>query len=75
MNKYTKANFGSSEVVTIDIQRDTLDRQPLEVIGTSAILPRVRKILDVYRQKRMPIVPVVRIYKKDGGNVDMCRKA
>lgn len=74
MNKYTKANFGSSAVVTIDVQCDTLDGQPMEVPGTSAILPRIRKILDVYRQKRMPIVHVVRIYKKNGGNVDICRK-
>ena len=31
-------------------------------------------ILDAYRQKRMPIVHIVSIYKRDGSNVDLCRR-
>ena len=46
----------------------------MEIPGTSAALPKVRMILDAYRQKGMPIVHIVRIYKKDGSNVDLCRK-
>jgi nicotinamidase-related amidase len=74
MTKYTRPNFESSAVITIDTQRDTLDGQPFEIPGTSAALPNIRKVLDIYRQKRMPIVHIVRIYKKDGSNVDICRK-
>jgi nicotinamidase-related amidase len=74
MKKYTKPNFKSSVVITIDTQCDTLDGQPLEIPGTSATLPKIKTILDVYREKRMPIVHIVRIYKKDGSNVDLCRK-
>ena len=74
MNKYTEPHFRSSAVITIDTQRDTLDGQPLEIPGTSAALPKIRIILDAYRQKRTPIVHIVRIYKKDGSNVDLCRK-
>jgi nicotinamidase-related amidase len=61
-------------VITIDTQRDTLEGQSLEVPGTSAALPNIRRLLDAYRKKSMPIVHVVRIYKKDGSNVDLCRK-
>ena len=75
MNNYTKPNFKSSAVITIDTQCDTLDGQPLEIPGTSKALPNIRKVLDAYRQKSMPIVHVMRIYKKDGSNVDLCRRA
>ncbi len=51
MNKYTKPNFESSAVITIDTQCDTLDGQPLEIPGTSVALPNIKKILDAYRQK------------------------
>jgi nicotinamidase-related amidase len=74
MMKYTEPNFKSSAVITIDTQCDTLDGQPLEIPGTSAALPKIKMILDAYREKNMPIVHIVRIYKKDGINVDLCRK-
>lgn len=74
MTKYTKPDYTSSAVITIDTQCDTLDRQPLEIPGTSEALPNIKKILDTYRQNGMPIVHIVRIYKQDGSNVDLCRK-
>jgi nicotinamidase-related amidase len=75
MNRYIVPNLSSSAVITIDTQRDTLDGQPFEVSGTSAALPNMKMVLDAYRQNRMPIVHIVRIYKIDGSNVDLCRKA
>ena len=74
MTKYTEPNFKSSAVITIDTQRDTLDGQSLEIPGTSAALPNIKMILDASREKGFPIVHIVRIYKKDGSNVDLCRK-
>lgn len=74
MTIYTKPNIDSSAVITIDTQCDTLDGQSLEIPGTSAALPSIRKVLDIYRQQGMPIVHIVRIYKKDGTNVDLCRR-
>ena len=74
MKKYTQSNFLNSALITIDIQSDTLDGQPLEIPGTSAILPKVRMILDIFRDSGKPIVHIIRIYKKDASNVDLCRK-
>ena len=34
----------------------------------------MRKVLDVYRRKQLPIIHIVRIYKHDGSNVDICRR-
>lgn len=46
----------------------------MEIPGTTAALPSMRKVLDAYRRKRMPIVHIVRIYRRDGSNVDICRR-
>jgi len=74
MSRYTRPDFKLSAAITTDTQCDALDGQPLEISGTSAALPNIRKVLDAYRQRRIPIVHIVRIYKKDGSNVDLCRK-
>lgn len=74
MEKYTEPDYRSSALITIDTQFDTLDGQPLEIAGTSAVLPNIRMLLDAYRQRGLPIVHIVRIYKRDGSNVDLCRK-
>ncbi|MFW2374392.1 MAG: cysteine hydrolase family protein [Gammaproteobacteria bacterium] len=74
MENYIQANFKTSAVISIDTQCDTLDDEALEIPGTSAAVPNIRRLLDVYRQHKMPIIHVVRIYKPDGSNVDLCRK-
>ena len=74
MNRHTQPNLHTSALITIDTQEDTLDGRPFEVAGTTKILPRMRELLNVYRTKSMPIVHIVRIYKRDGSNVDLCRK-
>lgn len=74
MNKYIRQNFKSSALITIDVQRDTLDDQPLEIPGTSDALPKIKELLDFYRKNNLPIIHIVRIYKIDGSNVDLCRR-
>lgn len=74
MSRYTDPEWSSSALITIDTQRDTLDGQPFEIPGTSAILPRMTELLQAYRNAKKPIIHIVRIYKSDGANVDLCRK-
>ena len=61
-------------LVTIDTQRDTLDGQPFEVPGTAAALPEMRRLAEAFRATGRPIVHVVRLYRPDGSNVDLCRR-
>lgn len=75
MDKYLKPHFKNSALITIDVQRDTLDNQPLEIPGTSDALSQIKQLLDIYRAYKLPIVHIVRIYKADGSNVDLCRRA
>jgi len=62
-----------SALITIDVQRDTLDGQPLEISGTSAVLPNLAALCGGFRNARLPIVHMVRLYKADGSNAEACR--
>jgi len=74
MSIYTAPEWSTSALITIDTQCDTLDEQPFEIPGTLAILPRMRTVLEAFRAVEKPIIHIVRIYKADGSNVDLCRK-
>lgn len=74
MNRHTEPDWPNSALLTIDTQCDTLDGQPFEIPGTSAILPRMKTLLNAWRNAEKPIIHIVRIYKPDGSNVDLCRK-
>lgn len=64
-----------SVLLTIDVQQDfTNPGAPAEIPGTSACVPAMRRIVDAYRQHRLPIVHVVRLYLADGSNADLCRR-
>lgn len=73
-NPYIQPDWANSCLITIDLQNDTLDGQTLEVPGTSAVLPKVREVLDQFRINKLPIIHLIRLYKNDGSNVDLCRK-
>jgi nicotinamidase-related amidase len=75
MDRYTQPDFSAAALITIDTQRDTLDGQPLEIPGTSSILANMSGLLSAFRALQRPIVHVVRLYKPDGSNVDLCRRA
>ena len=74
MNEYTEPDFTSAALITIDTQKDFLDGQPFEIPGTTAVLPKMQTLLQGFRKHNKPIVHIVRIYKKDGSNVDLCRR-
>jgi len=74
ISKYVKGDLPASALITIDIQQDALDGQPFEVPGTSEILPNMISLVRGYRKRGQLVVHVVRIYKEDGSNVDLCRR-
>src|SRR5207237_1703894 len=67
-------DFTRVALVTIDTQQDTLDGQPFEIPGTSAALPELQRLAEAFRATGRPIVHVVRLYRPDGSNVDLCRR-
>lgn len=74
IENYTAPEWSSSALITIDTQCDTLDGQSFEIPGTTAVLPRMKSLLEAFRLAARPIIHIVRIYKADGSNVDLCRK-
>ena len=74
MSKWTKPQFDSAALVTIDVQRDTLDGQPFEISGTSQALPRMTELCSHFRQHAQPIVHILRLYLADGSNAELCRR-
>jgi nicotinamidase-related amidase len=74
MDAHTAPRFEAAALVTIDVQRDTLDGRPLEIPGTSAALAAMAALADAFRRAGRPIVHVVRLYQEDGSNVDLCRR-
>lgn len=75
MNSYTQPHFDRSALITIDTQNDfTLAGAPLEIPGTSAVIPNMVRLLEVYRKKGLAIVHVVRLYLVDGSNAELCRR-
>jgi nicotinamidase-related amidase len=75
LDKYTRPDLSSAALVIIDAQCDFLDGQPLEIPGTSAVLPNIKLLLNAFKGRMKPVIHIVRIYRRDGSNVDLCRKA
>jgi nicotinamidase-related amidase len=72
---YTQPDFKSIALIAIDMQRDFLTGQPFEIPGTSEVLPRIQRLAAAFRRAQLPIVHMLRLYKRDGSNVDLCRRS
>jgi nicotinamidase-related amidase len=71
---YTTPEFASAALLTIDAQCDVLDDGAFPIPGTSAALPAMRRLVDSFREAQLPIVHIVRLYERDGGNAEPCRR-
>ncbi len=75
MSSYTDPNFKKCAIITIDTQNDfSLPGAVAEIAGTVNVLPHMKRVLDACRSRNIPIMHVIRLYKKDGSNVDICRR-
>lgn len=72
---YLRPDLARAALISIDMQRDFLADGAAPIAGTSEVLPRVGAVLDWFRMAGRPIVHVVRLYRLDASNVDLCRRA
>ena len=70
----TAPQYDRSALITVDVQRDFLDGQRFEIHGTSAALPAMGRLVELFRLKARPIVHMVRLYRADGSNVEPFRR-
>ncbi len=74
-DRYTRPLAGSAALVLIDVQHDFYaDDAPMRVDGTGAAISAMAKLARAFRQRGLPIVHVVRLYRPDGSNVDLVRR-
>lgn len=75
---YTRPLAGSAALVLVDVQRDFLDvpgEDPvMPVAGTRAAIPAMAKLATAFRERGLPIVHVIRLYRPDGSNADPVRR-
>ncbi len=65
----------NAALLIIDVQRDVLDPDgSLPIAGTTAVLPKLRELGAHWRSAGRPVVHVMRIYRPDGSNADLCRR-
>lgn len=72
---YTGPLPASAALVLIDVQRDTYaEDAPLYVEGTRQAISAMACLATAFRERGLPIVHVVRLYRPDGVNVDLVRR-
>lgn len=75
MGDYIQPDWRCTALLTIDLQRDfTLRGAPAEITGTTNVIPNVQRLVHASRQNNQAVIHVVRIYRSDGSNVDLCRR-
>jgi nicotinamidase-related amidase len=74
LSSFTEPQLASAALVTIDVQCDVLDGQPLQIPGSSRALRAIAQLARAFRERGLPIVHIVRLYRSDGSNVDLCRR-
>lgn len=76
MDSYTTPDWPRSALLTIDVQKDfTRPGASAYISGTEQILQNLQKLLKHFRQKQRPVFHIIRLYRRDGANVDLCRRA
>ena len=75
MDTYTKLNPRSVALITVDVQNDfVLPGAPAEIPGAYQVIPKTVELLRAFRRAHRLVIHVVRLYLRDGSNVDLCRR-
>jgi nicotinamidase-related amidase len=75
MNDYITPDREHSALLIIDVQRDfTLMGATAEIPGTLQAVQYIQRLVHVYRERGYPIIHIIRLYRADGSNVDLCRR-
>jgi nicotinamidase-related amidase len=62
-------------LIIIDMQNDfVLPGAPACVKGAIATIPHIRKVLDYFRTKGLPVFHIVREYRPDGSDIEFTRR-
>lgn len=72
----TEPCFERSGLLTIDVQNDfTRQEGQPGTLSKRQVLPAMARLVQAYRSSGRPIVHIVRLYRPDGSNADLCRRS
>jgi nicotinamidase-related amidase len=72
---YTKLNGDRCALLVIDTQNDYGDPEgTYPMPDLAAVMPDVAEAIEIFRRVELPIVHIVRLYREDGSNIDLCRR-
>jgi nicotinamidase-related amidase len=72
---YTQLNPDRCALLIIDTQNDFGDPKGAHPMpDLDQVMPNLVKAIEVFREAESLIIHVVRLYKEDGSNVDLCRR-
>jgi nicotinamidase-related amidase len=74
-NSYLEPRFEKSALITINVQCDFLDGGSCPIAGASAAVPQIALLAQVFLAAGRPVIHMVRIYRPDGSNADVSRRA
>lgn len=75
MKEYITPDRGHAALITIDAQRDYFDREsPVKSAGCDHVREPLGRLVRGVRDAGVPIFHMVRFYRPDGSNVDLCRR-
>jgi len=67
--------MGLPALLVIDMQNDFVrEGAALRVAGREGHNPHIREVLDAFRARRLPVVHVLRVHRKDGSDVEVFRR-
>jgi nicotinamidase-related amidase len=75
MKDYLSPERGRAALLTIDMQRDFVKSSAICKSSAAGIIPAAARITRAFRDAGSPIVHTVRLYRPDGSNADIARRA
>lgn len=73
-DRHLAPHWATAALVTIDMQRDYLSDAEFGVAGTTEIVPNLTALSRAFREAGRPIVHMLRLYPRDGRDVDRVRR-
>ncbi len=72
---YTKLDPAGLALLVIDAQNDFAHpRGAFPLPGLDGVVPRLVRAIELFKAAGRPVIRVVRLYRPDGSNVDLCRR-
>lgn len=72
---YTRLDMDHAALLVVDTQNDFADPKGAHPMhDLDKVVPEIVRAIELFREKAKPIIHIVRLYDKHGGDTDLCRR-